>query len=190
MFVRTGGCDLRCRWCDEPEALESGELLGLDAILERIAAWRTRRVEITGGEPLLQKDLPDLVAGLLERGHELWIETGGHRDISVLDPRVHRIVDVKAPGSGECARNLAANLDGLRAGDEIKFVLADRADYEWARDRIRAQDLGALAPVNLSPVHGELDPAELAAWLLEDELEARLNLQLHKYIWGSDARQR
>jgi 7-carboxy-7-deazaguanine synthase len=187
-FVRTAGCDIRCRWCDEPHAFTGGERIGLDEVLKRVADLGVRLVEITGGEPLLQEAVPELVRRLLDAGHEVLVETGGHRDISPLDPRAHAIVDVKCPGSGESDSNDPANLERLRPGDELKFVVADRADYEWARDRVRGDDLTARAPVHFSPVHGELGPAELSAWLLEDGLDVRLNLQLHKYVWGADSR--
>ncbi len=186
-FVRTTGCDIRCRWCDEPEAFTGGERVSVDEVLERVAALGVGLVEITGGEPLLQEAVPELVYRLLEAGHEVLVETGGHHDISVLDPRAHAIVDVKCPGSGVSAHNDPANLERLRAGDELKFVIADRRDYEWARERVTGEALAARVPVHFSPVHGELDPAQLSAWIHEDGLDVRLNLQLHKYVWGADA---
>ena len=187
-FVRTAGCDIRCVYCDEPHAFTGGERMTLPAIESRVGALGPRMVEITGGEPLLQEAVPALVTRLLDRGYRVLIETGGHRDISVLDPRCHAIVDIKTPGSGMSQHNDLANLERLRSGDELKLVLADRGDYEWARDLIQERDLSARAPVNLSPVHGELDPAELSKWIQDDALPVRLNLQLHKYIWHPDAR--
>jgi 7-carboxy-7-deazaguanine synthase len=188
-FVRTAGCDIRCVWCDEPAALEarSGERMTVAAIAGRVAELGVRLVELTGGEPLLQPALPDLVTVLLDAGHEVLIETGGHRDISGLDPRAHVILDVKAPGSGMDARNDAANVKRLRAGDEVKYVLADRGDYEWARAHVREHGLEQRLPVHFSPVHGVLDPRALVAWVLEDGLAVRANLQLHKWIWGPDS---
>ncbi len=187
VFVRLGGCDIRCVYCDEPHALSGGDPMTLDAILERVAALQTPLVEVTGGEPLVQRDTPELVRLLLERGHQVLVETGGHRDISVLDPRAHAIVDVKTPGSAMADRNDPQNLERLRPGDELKFVLCDRADYDWARDLVRAKHLASRVPVHFSPVHGQLDPADLAKWILDDGLGVRLNLQLHKYVWGPDA---
>ena len=187
VFVRTVGCDIRCRWCDEPHAFTGGERVSLERVIERVAALGVRLVEITGGEPLLQDSVPELIERLLDAGYEVLVETGGHRDISVLDPRCVAIVDVKCPGSGEVESNDFENLRRLRPRDELKFVLADRADYEWARDRVQREGLAKRNPVYFSPVHGELDPALLSAWILEDGLEVRLNLQLHKYVWGEDA---
>lgn len=187
-FVRTVGCDIRCRWCDEPHAFSGGERVSVDEVLERVAKLGVRLVEITGGEPLLQEAVPELVERLLDAGHEVLVETGGHHDISVLDPRAHAIVDVKCPGSGESDKNDPLNLERLRPGDELKFVIGDRSDYEWARERVERERLAARAPVHFSPVHGELEPARLGEWILEDGLEVRLNLQLHKYVWGADAR--
>jgi 7-carboxy-7-deazaguanine synthase len=187
-FVRTVGCELRCVYCDEPHAFSGGESLTIGQIAARVAELGVPLVELTGGEPLQQRALPALVERLLDAGYEVLIETGGHRDIGRIDRRAHLILDVKTPGSGMVERNDWANLERLGPGDELKFVLADRADYEWARALIRERALEARVPVNLSPVHGQLDPRELAAWLLEDGLRVRLNLQLHKYIWGADAR--
>jgi 7-carboxy-7-deazaguanine synthase len=190
VFVRTAGCDLRCRYCDELVSLDAsgGVLHSLDEILERVQALGARLVELTGGEPLLQRATPELVRRLVEEGYEVLVETGGHHDISILDPRAHAIVDVKTPGSGMAERADLANLGRLRAGDEVKLVLCDRADYEWARALIREHDLERRTVVNLSPVHPGLDPRELAAWILEDGLRVRLNLQLHKIVWGTEAR--
>jgi 7-carboxy-7-deazaguanine synthase len=187
-FVRTAGCDIRCEWCDEPHAFGNGERMTLEQVLARVRELGVPLVEITGGEPLLQRAVPELAQRLLDDGRTVLVETGGHHDISVLDPRVHAIVDVKAPGSGMAAKNDLANLARLRPGDEVKLVLLDRADYEWARALVREHGLAGRVPVHFSPVHGKLEPAELAAWILEDGLPVRLHLQLHKYVWGADAR--
>jgi len=190
VFVRTAGCDIRCTYCDEPDALVStgSEKLTVDRVLERVAALDTRMVEVTGGEPLLQNAVPELVTRLCDAGYTVLVETGGHHDISVLDPRAHAIVDVKTPGSAMGAHNDLANLARLRSGDELKFVLCDRADYDWAVRLLRERKLEDGVPVNFSPVHPGLEPAELARWIQEDGLRVRLNLQLHKYIWGADTK--
>jgi 7-carboxy-7-deazaguanine synthase len=187
-FVRTVGCELRCVYCDEEHAFSGGTPMTVDEVVARVAELGVELVELTGGEPLQQRALPALVERLLAVGHRVLIETGGHRDISLVDPRAHLIVDVKTPGSGMVDRNDWANLERLRPGDELKLVLADRADYEWARALVRERGLEGRVPINLSPVHGGLDPADLVAWLLEDGLRVRLNLQLHKYIWGAQTR--
>jgi 7-carboxy-7-deazaguanine synthase len=188
VFVRTAGCDIRCVYCDEAHAFTGGERLSTQEILARVAKLGTRLVEVTGGEPLAQKGTPALVRALLDAGYEVLIETGGHHDISVLDPRAHAIVDVKTPGSQMAQHNDLANLDRLRAGDEVKFVLCDRADYDFAKRVVREHGLEGRVPVHFSPVHPGLDPRDLAAWILEDGLRVRLNLQLHKYVWGADAK--
>ncbi|MCP4006878.1 MAG: radical SAM protein [bacterium] len=185
-FVRTVGCDIRCSYCDEDQAFTGGERLSVAEIVERVTELGISLVEITGGEPLTQPDVPLLVESLLDIGHQVLVETGGHRDISLLDDRAHVIVDIKTPGSGMLERVDFSNLERLREGDELKFVLCDRADYEWARGLIRENDLDEKVPVHLSPVHGQMDPQDLVAWMLEDGLDAHLNLQLHKYIWGAD----
>jgi 7-carboxy-7-deazaguanine synthase len=190
VFVRTAGCDIRCTYCDEPHALVAtgSETLSVEEVLERVAAFGTRMVEVTGGEPLLQKAVPELVKRLCDAGYTVLIETGGHHDISVLDPRSHAIVDVKTPGSQMRAHNDPANLARLRPGDELKFVLCDRADYDWAVRLVREHRLEDKVPVHFSPVHPGLDPRDLAQWIGDDHLRVRLNLQLHKYIWGADVK--
>lgn len=188
-FVRTTGCNLRCRWCDTEEAFDGGTRLPLEDVIARALALDTPLVEVTGGEPLLQPAVLPLMAALCDAGRTVLLETSGERDIAPVDARVHRIVDLKAPGSGEVARNRWENLAHLRATDEIKIVLADRADYEWARGAIRREGLDRrVGAVLLSCVHGELDPAELSRWILEDALPVRLQLQLHKIVWGPRAR--
>ena len=190
VFVRTAGCDIRCTYCDEPHALTAtgAESLELELVLARVKALGTRLVELTGGEPLLQTATPELVRRLCDAGYTVLVETGGHHDISVLDPRSHAIVDVKTPGSAMSRHNDLANLARLRAGDELKFVICDRADYDWAVKVVRERGLEDTIPVNFSPVHPGLDPADLAAWIQVDGLRVRLNLQLHKYIWGAETK--
>ena len=162
--------------------------MALDDVLVRVRLWDTRLVEVTGGEPLLQPSVPELVRRLLDEEYEVLVETGGQHDISVLDPRAHVILDIKTPGSGMQDRNDLENLARLDRGDEVKLVLCDRADYEWARKLVRAHELDTRSTVHFSPAHPGLDPKQLVKWMLEDGLRVRLNLQLHKYIWGPDVR--
>jgi 7-carboxy-7-deazaguanine synthase len=189
VFVRLAACDLRCSWCDTPYAFTGGQKMTVDEVVARVAALRCRLVELTGGEPLLQKDAVPLMARLIEAGHEVLIETGGHLSIADVPEPVARIVDVKCPGSGEAAKMHWPNLDLLRPRDEVKFVIRDRADYEYARDVVARHGLtDRVAAVLFSPVHGVQDPQALAAWILEDHLTVRLQLQLHKYIWSPETR--
>ena len=186
--MRLTGCDLRCRWCDTAHAFTGGRSLTVEQVVDEVDRLNCPLVEITGGEPLLQPSVHALMRALLERGNDVLLETGGHHDITGVDPRVVRIVDLKAPGSGESERNHLPNLDALRPHDEVKIVIADRVDYEWARDVVRRKQLHERAQILLSPVHGEIEPRKLATWILEDRLPVRMQLQLHKFIWGADAR--
>jgi 7-carboxy-7-deazaguanine synthase len=189
VFVRTTACDLRCAWCDTPYAFHEGRKMSLDAVLAEVARHGVRLVELTGGEPLLQPAVYPLMDRLLAEGYTVLLETGGHLDVGRVPAPVVRIVDVKCPGSGESHRNHWPNLALLRPHDEVKFVLRDRADYEFAREVVAAHALaGRVAALLFSPVHGVLDPRALAAWILEDRLPVRLQLQAHKYIWGAEAR--
>ena len=189
VFVRLSGCNLRCRWCDTEYAFNEGRRMPISEVVSAVAGYGCGLVEITGGEPLLQEGVYPLSEALLQTGHQVMIETSGAVDISALDPRVIKIMDLKCPGSEESERNLWSNLDHLGAEDEIKFVIADRADYEWSRKVIEERNLAErVKAVLMSPVFGELEPAMLARWLLEDRLPARLQLQIHKYIWSADAR--
>ena len=183
VFVRLTGCNLRCVWCDTAYAFHEGKPLSVDAILDEVAAYDCRLVEVTGGEPLLQDEVLPLLAALVARGYEVMLETGGSQPIEQVPDGVRRIVDVKCPASGESGRNRWENIDHLRQGDELKFVLASREDYDWAARQIRDRGLVGRCPLLFSPVHGELDPAELAGWLLADRLPVRLQLQLHKQLW-------
>lgn len=192
-FVRLTGCPLRCVWCDTAYAFHGGERMTLDAILERVRAFPTRLVEITGGEPLVHRNAFELARRLLDEGYTVLVETSGSEDIAPLDPRVHVIMDLKCPGSGEEHRNRWSNLEHLDARDEVKFVVADRRDYEWAREVIRTRGLdrrvadGSLRALLISPVWGsESLLEEMAGWILEDGLPVRFQLQLHKIIWGAE----
>jgi 7-carboxy-7-deazaguanine synthase len=190
VFVRTTGCDLRCAWCDSEFTFTGGTRMGLDEIMTEIEKYDCRLVELTGGEPLLQVEIYELATRLADAGHTVLIETGGHRDISKLDPRVIRIMDLKCPASGECEKNLWSNLEHLRPVDEVKFVIADRADYEWTLQVIREHHLEDRAQILISTAFGLLNPEQIVAWMLADKLRARFQLQLHKYIWPPNARLR
>lgn len=186
-FVRLTGCNLRCVWCDTAHAFHGGERLALTDVVERALGFHTQLIEVTGGEPLLQAGVFPLMSALADAGRTILLETSGSIDIAAVDPRVHRIVDLKPPDSGEQRANLWSNLQHLSERDEIKFVLASRADYEWAREVIAARGL-AKGPARLlmGPVHGALDPRALVEWILADRLEVRFQLQLHKHIWPPD----
>jgi len=186
-FVRLTGCPLRCRWCDTAYAFHGGEWRSLDRVAEEIGRLGVSRVCITGGEPLAQPNSRMLIARLAESGYDVSIETSGSIDISGIDPRAVIVMDVKAPGSGEQSRNRLENLNCLRAVDQVKFVLADRNDYEWACDFVREHDLPARTQVLFSPVAGELEPRELADWIVADRLPVRFQVQLHKSLWGDVA---
>ena len=189
VFVRLTACDLRCSWCDTTYAFHEGHKMSVDEVLRRVDAYGCDVVEITGGEPLLQKDVYPLMRQLLDRGRTVMLETGGHLSVEEVPEGVIRVIDVKCPGSGESARNHWANLDRLRPTDEIKFVVCDRADYEYAREIVeRRRLLGRCGAVLFSPVHGVLDAKALAAWVLEDRLPVRVQLQIHKFIWDATTR--
>lgn len=186
-FVRLTGCNLRCSWCDTTQAFYGGTRMKRSEVLARALSFDTPLVELTGGEPLLQPGALPLMRELADAGRTVLLETSGERDISAVDPRVHRIVDLKAPGSGEDARNLWSNVEHLTKRDEVKIVLRDRADYEWAREKLREHRLHErVRDVLLSCVHGSLAPKDLVAWILEDKLPVRFQLQIHKVVWGAD----
>ena len=185
VFVRLSGCPLRCVWCDTEHAFSDGRRMTLTQILDDVGSYATRQVCVTGGEPLAQKNCLPLLAALCDAGYEVCLETSGALDISGVDSRVSRIVDLKAPGSGESAKNRWANLALLTMRDELKFVIKDRADYEWARQAIAEHRLDASCPLLFSPVQGEIDPTALAEWILADRLPVRFQLQLHKLLWGN-----
>jgi len=189
VFVRLTACDLRCSWCDTPYAFHEGRKRSLDDVIAEIDQYGCPLVEITGGEPLLQDDVYPLMDRLLAAGRTVMLETGGHRPIGAVPRDVVKIVDVKCPGSGEAARNDWSNLDALAPHDEVKFVIRDRADHDFAVDVVRRHDLASrCAAVLFSPVHDVLDPKALSAWMLADHVPARLQVQLHKYIWSPDTR--
>jgi 7-carboxy-7-deazaguanine synthase len=187
VFVRLAGCNLRCRWCDSEYTFTGGEKVPLDEVIARVASHGCRLVEVTGGEPLAQPEALDLIGRLCDQGYEVLIETSGSIDTADVDPRVRLILDVKCPGSGEAEKNHWPNLGRLKEIDEVKFVIADRRDYEFAREVIERHQLGART-VLFSPVWGEMELKTLAEWMLADRVPARLQTQLHKHIWGPDAR--
>jgi 7-carboxy-7-deazaguanine synthase len=189
VFVRLTACDLRCSWCDTVYAFTEGHKQTLEDVQAEVERFDCPLVELTGGEPLLQKEAIPLMERLLASGHTVMIETGGHISIEAVPRPVIKIVDVKCPGSGESARMHWPNLDLVAPHDEVKFVIKDREDYEYARDVVRRYDLGTrVAAALFSPVHGVQDPKALAEWILEDALPVRLQLQLHKYVWDPKAR--
>ena len=189
VFVRLTACDLRCTWCDTAYAFYEGRKMSVDEVLEAVDGFDCPLVEVTGGEPLLQPDVIPLMSRLLERGKTVMLETGGHRSIAAVPAGVVRIMDVKCPGSGEASKNEWANLGMLTPADQVKFVLKDRADYEFARSVVERESLTErVGAVLFSPVHGVLSPREVAQWILADRLRVRLQLQAHKFIWPPDTR--
>ena len=189
VFVRLTACDLRCRWCDTPYAFHEGRKMSVDEVIADVEARGCDVVEVTGGEPLLQADVLPLMQRLLDSGKTVLIETGGHRSIADVPAGVIRIMDVKCPGSGESAHNNFENFARLNKQDEVKFVIADRADYEFARDIVNRERLiDTVNAVLFSPVHGELDPKALSEWVIADRLPVRVQLQMHKYIWSPTTR--
>lgn len=189
VFVRLTACDLRCSWCDTPYAFHEGGKRSLDAIFEEVDSHPCGLVEVTGGEPLLQEGVYPLMEGLLARGKQVLLETGGHRSTARVPEAVVTILDVKCPGSGEAHKMDWANLERLRSHDEVKFVVKDRADYDYARDVITRFDLASrAAALHLSPVHGVLHPRTLSEWVLADGVPARVQMQLHKLIWSPETR--
>lgn len=187
-FVRTTGCNLRCSWCDTPHAFYGGTRMSRAEVLEKALAMNTPLVELTGGEPLLQPAVLPLMSELCDAGRTVLIETSGERDVSGVDPRVHKIMDLKAPGSGESKTNRFENLSHITDRDELKFVLCDRADYEWMRDTIRLHALPSRTKnILASTVFGKLSPKQLVEWVIDDNLPVRVQLQMHKYIWDPAA---
>lgn len=184
VFVRLTGCPLRCQYCDTQYAFYGGEWFSIDQVLERVESFGTRHVCVTGGEPLAQKGCLPLLQRLCDAGHRVSLETSGAIDVSQVDARVVRVVDVKTPASGEVGRNRYENLDVLRADEQVKFVLCSREDFEWARDFVRERKLYERCTVLFSPSYGQLEPRDLAQWVLDERLPVRLQVQLHKVLWG------
>ena len=189
VFVRLTACDLRCTWCDTAYAFTEGRKMSIEDVLADVEARGENLVEITGGEPLLQKDVYPLMDALLARGHEVLLETGGHVPLTAVPAGVKKIVDVKCPGSGEADRNHWDNLALIGPDDEVKFVIKDRPDYEYARGVVADRGLAErVKAVHFSPVHGVMEPRQLAEWVLQDRLPVRVQLQVHKYIWSPETR--
>jgi 7-carboxy-7-deazaguanine synthase len=186
-FVRLTGCNLRCRWCDSEYTFTGGDSMTIDDVLQQVKSYGCKLVEVTGGEPLAQRESLDLIECLCDEGFEVLIETSGSIDVAPVDRRATLILDIKCPGSGEVEKNRWENLQHLKPGDEIKFVIADRADYDWARRVIAERRLEGKSLL-FSPVWGEMELKSLAEWMLADRVPARLQTQLHKHIWGADVR--
>ena len=185
VFIRLTGCPLRCQYCDTAYAFQGGEWMSLAGILEKTATWKTPYVTVTGGEPLAQKNCLPLLRELCDARYRVSLETSGAIDISDVDSRVTRVVDLKTPGSGEVERNLYANLDRLERHDQVKFVICDRDDYQWSKDRISEYALNDRCEILFSPSFGQQDATELADWILQDQLPVRMQIQLHKFLWGT-----
>ncbi len=183
-FVRLTGCPLRCQYCDTAYAFEGGEWWGIDPIVDEVSGYQTRKVCVTGGEPLAQPNCHKLLEALCDADFDVSLETSGAIDISSVEPRVTVVMDIKTPGSGEVGRNLWSNLESLKSQDQLKFVICDRADYDWSRRQLLERELSDKCAVLFSPSYGQMNPTELAEWILADRLQVRLQLQLHKYLWG------
>lgn len=187
VFVRLTGCPLRCSWCDTPYSFSGGKLMSLEQVLDEVASHHARHVCVTGGEPLAQPECLDLLTRLCDAGYEVSLETSGALPVGEVDPRVSRVVDLKAPGSGESHRNHYDNIPLLTRHDQVKFVIGSRQDYDWARFKLDEYQLAArVGDVLFSPVHGELEARTLAEWILADRLHVRLQVQLHKHLWNNE----
>ena len=185
VFVRLTGCPLRCGYCDTTYAFTGGEWYTLDAILQKIKQYKTNYICVTGGEPLAQKSCAALLTLLCDEGYKVSLETSGAMDISSVDSRVIRVMDIKTPGSGEESRNRYENIDCLSAADEVKFVICHRSDYQWSKSIVEQYNLNNKCSVLFSPVQGDISASELAEWILEDQLSVRFQIQLHKYLWSN-----
>ncbi len=188
VFVRLTYCNLRCSYCDTEHAFYEGKDCTVDEVIAEVVGYHTQLVEITGGEPLLQKDVYPLMDNLISSGYKVLLETGGSLDISQVNPKVIKIMDVKCPSSGECDRNLYANIEKLTPDDEIKFVIGNHEDYLWTKETLTKYRLPERFTVLLSTVFGEIQPRQLVEWMLEDKLKVRFQLQMHKYVWDASAR--
>lgn len=184
VFIRLTGCPLRCGYCDTEYAFYGGQWMAFDDILGRVRDYKPRFVTVTGGEPLAQKPCRDLLATLCAAGYEVSLETSGALDIGGIDPRVSIVMDLKTPGSGEEAKNLYANIKLLQSKDQVKFVICDRADYEWSRAKLAEYNLVGVCELLFSPTYGQIEPKQLAEWILADNLPVRMQVQLHKFLWG------
>ncbi|TXI19189.1 MAG: 7-carboxy-7-deazaguanine synthase QueE [Nitrosomonas sp.] len=184
VFVRLTGCPLRCGYCDTSYAFSGGEVLSMATILSKVACFNTNYVTVTGGEPLAQKACLVLLTALCDAGYSVSLETSGAMDLSQVDERVCKVMDIKTPGSGEVSKNMWENLSCLTPVDEVKFVLSDEADYQWACGIIHNKKLHQRCPILFSPVYGNLDPVTLATWILRDQLPVRMQIQMHKLLWG------
>ncbi|OOZ36110.1 7-carboxy-7-deazaguanine synthase QueE [Solemya velesiana gill symbiont] len=187
VFVRLTGCPLRCGYCDTTYAFKGGEWMSLAQILASIIEYTPRYVTVTGGEPMAQKACAKLLTALCDAGYQVSLETSGAVDLSVVDPRVVKVMDLKTPGSGEMEKNLYNNVDTLAATDQVKFVICDEADYLWSRQQVEALGLDGRCEVLFSPALGQQDATELAEWIIRDRLQVRFQIQLHKYLWGDVA---
>ncbi|MGW8248375.1 MAG: 7-carboxy-7-deazaguanine synthase QueE [Acidiferrobacterales bacterium] len=186
VFVRLTGCPMRCQYCDTEYAFTGGERKTVEQILQEVGQYKTRLVTVTGGEPLAQRDVHHLLSRLCDNGYQVSLETGGSIDIQPVDPRVSIVLDIKTPGSGESERNRLDNLGHISSKDQIKFVICDRSDYEWSRDFVMQHRLDRMCTVWFSPSYGQVEARDLADWILQDHLPVRLQLQLHKSLWGDE----
>jgi len=184
VFIRLTGCPLRCVYCDTTYAFQGGKKWSIEAILEEITHYKTRHITVTGGEPLAQKECLMFLDALVEKGYQVSLETSGALDVSAVNEQVKKVMDLKTPGSGEMDKNLFSNIDSLTARDEVKFVIASKQDYQWSKKVTEEQGLSDLCEVLFSPCMGKQSPAELADWILRDQLPVRFQLQLHKVLWG------
>lgn len=186
VFIRLTGCPLRCGYCDTTYAFQGGEWKSLDSILEEVESYKPSYITVTGGEPLAQKQCINLLTQLCDADYQVSLETSGAMDVANVDPRVSKVMDLKTPGSGEESKNRYENIQYLTSNDQLKFVICNREDYNWAVSKLKEYNLTEKCEVLFSPIHGELEPSQLAEWILQDKLPVRFQLQLHKYLWGDE----